>query len=216
MGIVGQLPFSRDPSPHHPLRSHGKDSLQIIGQKYIFLGWHENDGVSKCPKQRPNGIDEPSRSYCRLGCRQRIPKQTSVSAGGECHSWWPGVLSGRRWGQMALPELIMTIMGTEGGLRHIARADSNLVISRAKVQFRKISCTLQFIEKLLNHGNEILIGNSGVVELPIMDANAPATILLFDQKNWTGLENGLELGWIIPIVSILATRRSISSFWTLP
>lgn len=113
---------------------------------------------------------------------------------------------------MALPELIMTIMGTEGGLRHIARADSNLVISRAKVQFRKISCTLQFIEKLLNHGNEILIGNSGVVELPIMDANAPATILLFDQKNWTGLENGLELGWIIPIVSILATRRLISSF----
>lgn len=52
---------------------------------------------------------------------------------------------------MALPELIMAIMGTEGGLRHIARADSNLVISRAKVQFRKISCTLQFIEKLLNH-----------------------------------------------------------------
>lgn len=73
--------------------------------------------------------------------------------------------------------LVVSSVGTEGGLGNVLCGHANLVEPLAQVKFREVEGGTELVEEFINggHRKSVLDGNS--IEIPIINATTPATVL---------------------------------------
>jgi len=75
-------------------------------------------------------------------------------------------------------ELEVAMVGAEGRLGDVLRVHGHLVVPTAQVEFGEEARTFQFVKELIDHGDREFVLNGLGVEDAIVDAEAPAAILL--------------------------------------
>ena len=75
----------------------------------------------------------------------------------------------------------MAVMSSEGCLVYVVVMYSDLVVARLKVQFGENCGAMQFIKKLINDRDRVLIFDCNGVKSSIVDAETPAAILFLHE-----------------------------------
>ena len=74
----------------------------------------------------------------------------------------------------------MSITGPECCLGNIRGLDTDLMVSRTKINLGKDGSTSELIQKVINSGQRILVLNGDLIKLTIINAQAHSTVFLFD------------------------------------
>jgi hypothetical protein len=86
-------------------------------------------------------------------------------------------------------KLIMPIMASESSFGNILLSDSDLVVPRSKINLRKIHCSVQLIQKLVDPGNRVPVLDRLLIQCSIVNAHPHCAILLLHQhyrrSEWT-------------------------------
>jgi hypothetical protein len=114
-------------------------------------------------------------------------------------------------------ELVVTVAGTEGSLRHVLVCDADLVVSGAKVDLAEDSGSLQAVEQFVNPGEGIAVLDGDVVESTIINTHTHgAVFLLHEQDGSTERRlgrsdeaSGGQLGQLLPELGQLRVAEAI-------
>src|SRR3954451_5669945 len=80
-------------------------------------------------------------------------------------------------------ELVMTVARTKGRLWHILILDADLMVARAKVEFRKYFGTLDSIKDLIYMRERVPILDGQFVQCLIVDTHSQASVFLFNKQD---------------------------------
>ncbi|KAK4708720.1 hypothetical protein R3W88_029645 [Solanum pinnatisectum] len=82
-------------------------------------------------------------------------------------------------------KLIMTIPSSKIHLWNVIFFHPQLVITRAKINLREITCSLKLVKQIIYPSKRILILNGHLVQLSIVNARTNRTIFLSNKQNWS-------------------------------
>lgn len=80
-------------------------------------------------------------------------------------------------------KFIMAFMSAECCFWNIIWFYSDLVVPRTKVQLRKDSSFVKFIQEFIDHGNRKFIGHGNLGQSPVIHTKSPTAVLFFNEKN---------------------------------
>ncbi|KAK4729652.1 hypothetical protein R3W88_022640 [Solanum pinnatisectum] len=82
-------------------------------------------------------------------------------------------------------KLIMTISSSKSHLRNVIFFHPKLVITRLKINLREITFPLKLVKQVIYSWKRILILNSHLVQLTIINAHMKRPIFLSNKQNWS-------------------------------
>ena len=82
-------------------------------------------------------------------------------------------------------ELILTISSSKCHFLYIFTSHPKVVVSRSKVDPRKVACNLELIKKVVNLRKRILVVNSDFIEFAIINVHSKGPILLLHNQYWS-------------------------------
>lgn len=77
----------------------------------------------------------------------------------------------------------MTISGSKRCLWNVTVPYSELVITRSKINFGEVTCTLELIKQIIDPWNWLLILNGDLIQLSIINEHTKRTILLSNKQH---------------------------------
>ena len=82
--------------------------------------------------------------------------------------------------------LVVSSVGTEGGLGNVLCGHANLVEPLAQVKFREVEGGTELVEEFINGGHGELVLDCNGIECTIINATSPTTILFLHKEDRGG------------------------------